>query len=87
MTLFDGGSPFAFGEVVYEAGACALQRLERDIGRPRMTASMRLLQSRFRHGVMRTSDVLDAIREVAPGYDLSRWMRVAHPSGRDVPRR
>jgi hypothetical protein len=45
-----------------------------------MTAFVRLLQTRFRFGVMRTSDVLDAIREVAPGYDLTRWLRLAHLS-------
>jgi hypothetical protein len=84
MARFEGGSPFAIAEVVYEAGACALQRLERDIGRARMTAFLRLLQTRFRYGVMRTADVLDAIRDVAPGYDLARWVRVAHLSA-DVP--
>jgi aminopeptidase N len=71
-------SPVAYGEVVYLAGSCALQRLERDLGRSRMTAVLRLLQTRFRFGVMRKSDVLDAIREVAPGYDLAGWMRLAH---------
>jgi hypothetical protein len=30
--------------------------------------------------VMRTSDVFDAIREVAPSYDLARWQRLAHLS-------
>jgi hypothetical protein len=55
-----------------------LQRLERDIGRDRMTAFLRLLQSRFRHGVMTRSDVLAAIREVAPRYRLRRWLRIAH---------
>src|SRR5918997_1830209 len=66
MRLFERGSPLALGEVVYWAGSCALQRLERDIGRERMTAVLRLLQTRFRHGVMTKSDVLDAIRAAAP---------------------
>jgi hypothetical protein len=78
MRLFERVSPLAVGEVVYLAGSCALQRLERDIGRRRMTAVLRLLQTRFRHGVMTRSDVLAAIREVAPRYPLRRWLRIAH---------
>jgi Peptidase family M1 domain len=78
MGLFERASPVAIGEVVYLAGSCALQRLERDIGRARMTAVLRLLQNRFRHGVMTRSDVLAAIREVAPRYRLRRWLRIAH---------
>jgi hypothetical protein len=78
MRLFERANPFALGEVVYLAGSCALQRLERDIGPSRMTALLRLLQSRFRHGVMTKSDVLGAIREVAPRYGLRRWLRIAH---------
>jgi hypothetical protein len=80
MALFNHAPESAYGEVVYVAGSCAIQRLERDIGRARMTAFFRLLQTRFRFGVMRTSDVLDAIREVAPSYDLARWQRLAHLS-------
>jgi Peptidase family M1 domain len=78
MELFERAGPAAVGEVVYLAGSCALQRLERDIGRDRMTALLRLLQTRFRHGVMTRSDVLAAIRQVAPGYRLRRWLRLAH---------
>jgi aminopeptidase N len=78
MRVFERSSPFALGEVVYLAGSCALQRLERDIGRSRMTALLQLLQSRFRHGVVTQSDVLGAIREVAPDYALRRWLRAAH---------
>ena len=78
MGLFERARPDAVGEVIYYAGSCALQRLERDIGRDRMTAFLRLLQSRFRHGVMTRSDVLAAIREVAPRYRLRRWLRIAH---------
>jgi hypothetical protein len=78
MRVFERSTPFALGEVVYLAGSCALQRLERDIGRSRMTALLQLLQTRFRHGVMTKSDVLGAIREVAPSYRLRRWLRVAH---------
>jgi aminopeptidase N len=80
MGVFGRASPFAYAEVVYLAGSCALQRLERDIGRPRMTAFLRLLQNRFRHGVMRKSDVLDAIAEVAPRLHVDRWLRIAHLS-------
>jgi Peptidase family M1 domain len=78
MARFERGSPAAVGEVVYLAGSCALQRLERDIGRARMTAVLRRLQRRHRHGVMTKSDVLAAIRQVAPGYPLRRWLRLAH---------
>jgi hypothetical protein len=78
MRLFERGSPDAIGEVVYYAGSCALQRLERDIGRARMTAVLRGLQSLRRHGVMTRSDVLTAIRREAPGYRLRRWLRLAH---------
>jgi hypothetical protein len=73
-------SPLAYGDVVYLGGACALERLEGDIGRSRATAFFRLLQTRFRFGVMRKSDVLDAIHEVAPSYDVAAWMRLAHLS-------
>ena len=45
-----------------------------------MTAFLQLLQTRFRFGVMRTSDVLGAIREVAPGFDVAAWTRLAHLS-------
>jgi Peptidase family M1 domain len=78
MRVFERSTPFALGEVVYLAGSCALQRLESDLGRSRMTALLQLLQSRFRHGVMTQSDVLGAIREVAPNYALRRWLQVAH---------
>lgn len=81
MALFDRASLYAFGEVVY-AGACALERLERDLGRTRMRAFLRLLQSRFRFGVMRTTDVLDAINDVAPAYGVRRWARLARLSVR-----
>ena len=78
MGLFERGDAAALGEVVYAAGSCALQRLERDIGRDRMTAFLRLLQTRFRHRVMTRSDVLAAIRKAAPRYPLRRWLRLAH---------
>jgi Peptidase family M1 domain len=80
MRLFERASPFVIAEVVYLAGSCALQRLERDIGEPRMTRLLRLLQTRFRHRVMTKSDVLGAVREVAPRYRLRRWLRIAHLS-------
>jgi hypothetical protein len=78
MGLFERAAPAAVGEVIYYAGSCALQRLERDIGRGRMTTVLRLLQSRHRHGVMTRSDVLAAIRRAAPRYKLRRWLRIAH---------
>jgi hypothetical protein len=78
MELFERSAPAAVGEVAYLAGSCALQRLERDIGRARMTAVLRRLQTRHRHGVMTRSDVLAAIRREAPRYRLRRWLRLAH---------
>jgi hypothetical protein len=41
---------------------------------------LRLLQARHRHGVMRKSDVFEAIAQVAPDYDLGRWLALAHLS-------
>lgn len=80
MARFGRGSPATIGEVIYLAGSCALQTLERRIGRTRMTTVLRLLQARNRHGVMTKSDVLDAIREVAPSFRLARWLRQSHLS-------
>ena len=77
MGVFERRAPAAVGDVIYLAGSCSLQTLEKGIGRERMTAVLRLLQSRFRHGVMTKADVLAAIREVAPSFDLERWQRVA----------
>jgi hypothetical protein len=79
MAVWDR-SPAAYPDVVYLGGACALERLEKDIGRTRMTTFFRLLQSRFRFRVMRTSDVVDAIRAIAPEYDVAAWMQLAHLS-------
>jgi aminopeptidase N len=74
-----GRRPDAYSEVVYVGGACVLRSLERSIGRPRMTALLRLLVSRHRHGVVTKADVLQAISEVAPPrFDLRRFLRRAH---------
>jgi hypothetical protein len=80
MDLFDSAPAVAIGEVVYGAGSCALQTLEGRIGRARMTAVLRLLQRRHRHGVFTKSDVLAAIADVAPRFGLERWLRLAHLS-------
>jgi hypothetical protein len=80
MDVFDRRSPNAIAEIVYGAGSCALQTLERGIGRPRMTAFLRLLQTRHRHGVLTRADVLEAIRAVAPRFRLRRWLRTSHLS-------
>jgi hypothetical protein len=80
MGLFERRAPAAVGDVIYLAGSCALQTLERGIGRSRMTAVLRLLQSRNRYGVVTKPDVLAAIREVAPAFDLERWLAVSHLS-------
>jgi Peptidase family M1 domain len=78
--LFERRAPAAVGDVIYLAGSCALQTLERGIGRSRMTALLRLLQSRNRYGVITKADVLGAIGEVAPAFDLERWLAVSHLS-------
>jgi Peptidase family M1 domain len=80
MGLFGHRAPAAVGDVIYLAGSCALQTLERGIGRRRMTSVLSLLQSRNRFGVITKADVLSAIREVAPGFDLERWLEVSHLS-------
>jgi hypothetical protein len=80
MGLFERRAPAAVGDVIYLAGSCALQTLERGIGRSRMTALLRLLQSRNRYDVITKADVLGAIREVAPAFDLERWLAVCHLS-------
>ena len=80
MGLFERRAPAAVGDVIYLAGSCALQTLERGIGRSRMTAVLRLLQSRNRYGVITKADVLGAIGEVAPAFDLERWLAVSHLS-------
>jgi Peptidase family M1 domain len=80
MGLFARRAPSAVAEVVYAAGSCALQTLERRIGRSAMTAFLRLLQSRHRHGVVTKADLLAAIREIAPDFDLERWLKVARVS-------
>jgi hypothetical protein len=82
----DGGmryyarSVFAYGLVVYDTGACVLRALERRIGRRRMTEFLRLLVSRHRHGVVTKADVLAALAETVPGFDMKRFLRLAHVS-------
>ena len=71
----------AYQLVVYDTGACVLRWLERRIGRRRMTAFLRLLVSRHRHGVVTEADVLAALEEAAPGLDMKRFRRAAHISG------
>lgn len=80
MAVFERRSVFALGEIVYLGGSCALQTLERGIGRKRMTAVLQLLQLRNRHGVMAGTDVVAAIGEVAAGFNVARWLRVARLS-------
>ena len=65
MKLFNRRT-IAYGDVVYGAGPCALETLEGKIGRARMTAFFRLLQ---------------AIRDVAPRFDVAAWERLAHLRG------
>ena len=72
---------FAYGLIVYDTGACVLRSLERRIGRQRMTAFLRLLLSRHRHGVVTQADVLAALAETVPGFNMNRFLRVSHLSG------
>lgn len=74
------GRELAYVRVVYDAGACVLRWLERRIGPRRMTAFLRLMVSRHRHGVMTKADLLAALRETAPGLNMRRFLRVAHLS-------
>ena len=71
---------FAYGLIVYDTGACVLRWLERRIGRRRMTSFLRLIVSRHRHGVVTKADVLDALAETVPGFDMRRFLRLAHLS-------
>jgi aminopeptidase N len=71
---------FAYSLVVYDTGACVLRALERRIGRARMTAFLRLLVSRHRHGVVTKADVLAALAETVPGFDMKRFLRLSHLS-------
>ena len=71
----------AYQLVVYDTGACVLRWLERRIGRARMTAFLRLLVSRHRHGVLTKPDLMAALAETAPGLGLKRFRRLAHVSG------
>ena len=78
---FYGPRDVAYVRVVYDTGACVLRWLEREIGPARMTAFLRLLVSRNRHGVMTKADVLAALAETVPGFDMQRFLRIAHLSG------
>ena len=72
--------PTAYTLVVYDTGACVLRWLERRIGPARMTAFLRLVVSRHRHGLMTKADLLAALAEAAPGLDMRRFLRLAHVS-------
>jgi hypothetical protein len=75
------GRELAYIRVVYDAGACVWRWLERRIGSRRMTAFLRLMVSRHRHGLMTKADLLAALAEAAPGLSIRRFRRVAHLSG------
>ena len=79
MGYFRSRQP-AYGAVAYDTGACVLRWLERRIGAQRMTAFLQLLVSRHRHGVMTKADFLAALTETVPGFDMDRFLRVAHLS-------
>ena len=71
----------AYQLVVYDTGACVLRWLERRIGRRRMTAFLRLLVSRHRHGVVTEADAAGGPRRGRAGPRLKRFLRFAHVSG------
>lgn len=65
-----------YDDVIYGGGACALERLRRDIGTNAFRAVLRREVTDFRGRVARTSDFLDEVRKVAPGYDVDAWARL-----------
>jgi hypothetical protein len=82
MARFDKGPPRAYSRAIYVAGACALKRLERGIGKARMNGFLRALVRDHRYGVLTTKSFLAGLRKAAPrGFDVDGWLRHAriHP--------
>jgi aminopeptidase N len=77
MERFDGSPPRLYSRSIYIAGACALRRLERGIGRARMDRFLRGLVADNRYGVLTTAGFVRALRRAAPGFDVDAWLRRA----------
>lgn len=69
--------PDAYVDTIYRGGACALTVLQQELGRATFDRALRIYVSENAGGIAETSDFVRAVREVAPGYDMSRWMRLA----------
>lgn len=85
-----GGSPLGLGagmrsfgarsslytRVIYRGGACALTRLQRDIGPRRLASAVRAYVRRNGGGIARSADFLRAVQAAAPSYDVEGWARL-----------
>ena len=79
MARFDNPPPRVYARAIYVAGACALKRLERGIGRARMDRFLRGLVTTHRYGVLTTADFVEALRRAAPkGFNVDDWLRSAN---------
>jgi peptidase M1-like protein len=76
-----GGQSSLYTRVIYRGGACALTRLERDIGPRRFTAAVRAYVRANGGGVARSGDFLRAVRTAAPSYDVEAWARLVGLGG------
>lgn len=62
-----------YDDVIYRGGACALIKLEEDIGRRNFLTVLRNHVADRYNGIARTADFLDEVRRVAPWYDVDAW--------------
>lgn len=82
MAAFAHAPPRLYSRSIYVAGACALRRLERGIGRARMDRFLRGLVRDHRYGVLTTDGFVRALRSAAPErFDVDRWLRTARIRG------
>ena len=78
MDVFAHRPTRVYSRAVYVAGGCALRRLERGLGRPRMDAFLRGLVASHRYGVLTTDEFVAALRRAAPrGFNVDGWLRSA----------
>jgi hypothetical protein len=76
MERFDKAPPRLYSRSIYVAGACALTRLERGLGRQQMDRFLRGLVSDHRYGVLTTAAFVRALRRAAPErFDVDRWLK------------
>src|SRR5262249_36888287 len=65
--------------LLYTAGACALEKLRRDLGDSRFDQMISDYVARYRLGVATTSGFKAEVRAFAPaGYDVDGYFRYAH---------